>query len=126
MFEFIFEFMTEPLGLPVEIYWEYLILAALGFIAYIYAYEIVGRIYRSGHISGYISGSFLHWVIRTLFFVVTWAISYGVIWLGKLVFAHWQAILIGLGIATGGSGLLALALFAHAKIKKSKAVKSDA
>lgn len=30
MFKFIFEILTDPLGLPIEWYWEYLILAVIG------------------------------------------------------------------------------------------------
>ena len=34
MFKFIFEILTDPLGLPIEWYWEYLILAVIGAAAY--------------------------------------------------------------------------------------------
>ena len=35
MFKFIFDLLTDPLGLPIEWYYEYLILAAIGTIAYL-------------------------------------------------------------------------------------------
>ncbi len=76
MLKTIFEFLTEPLGLPIECYWEYLILAIIGFAAYIFAYKKVGQLYRSDMISGKTAGSIIHWVIRLIFFVVIWAITY--------------------------------------------------
>ena len=45
MFKFIFEILTDPLGLPIEWYWEYLILAVIGAAAYAVAYRCVGDMY---------------------------------------------------------------------------------
>ncbi len=42
MFKFIFDLVTEPLGLPIEWYYEWLILGVIGFIAYLFAYDKVG------------------------------------------------------------------------------------
>ena len=39
MFKFIFDLATEPLGLPIEWYYEWLILGVIGFIAYLFAYD---------------------------------------------------------------------------------------
>ena len=126
MFKVIFEFLTEPLGLPIEWYWEYIILAAIGGIAYIIAYNTVGDMYRADFISGRTSGSFFHWLIRLFVFAVIWAVTYGVIWLVKLITANWQIILIVSGIAVGITVFFALAIFVFKKIKKSKAVRNDA
>lgn len=68
MWKLILDFLTEPLGLPIEWYWEYAILAVVGFIAYIIAYRCVGKLYYSGVINGRGIGSFLHWLIRLIFF----------------------------------------------------------
>ena len=43
MFKFIFEILTDPLGLPVNILTEYVILGVIGIIAYIVAFRIVGN-----------------------------------------------------------------------------------
>ena len=126
MFKVIFEFLTEPLGLPIAWYWEYIILAAIGGIAYIIAYNTVGDMYRADFISGRTSGSFFHWLIRLFVFAVIWAVTYGVIWLVKLITANWQIILIVSGIAVGITVFFALAIFVFKKIKKSKAVRNDA
>ena len=48
MFKFIFEILTDPLGLPIEWYWEYLILAVIGAAAYAVAYRCVGDMYSGG------------------------------------------------------------------------------
>lgn len=83
MWKIIFDFLTEPLGLPIEWYWEYLIMTDIGFIAYILAFRCVGRMYSNGDISSRGAGSFLHQVVRLFFFSVIWAITYCVIVIGK-------------------------------------------
>lgn len=52
------------------------------------AYDKVGDLYDSGAISGSAAGSFVHWVIRAALFVTIWAITYGIIWVGKFIMAH--------------------------------------
>lgn len=126
MFKVIFEFLTDPLGLPIAWYWEYLILAVIGVIAYTIAYNTVGDMYRADFISGRTSGSFFHWLIRLFVFAVIWMVTYGVIWIVKLITANWQIILIVSGIAVGITVFFALAIFVFKKIKKSKAVRNDA
>ena len=126
MFKVIFGFLTDPLGLPIEWYWEYIILAAIGGIAYVIAYNTVGDMYRADFISGRTSGSFFHWLIRLFVFAVIWMVTYGVIWIVKLITANWQIILIVSGIAVGITVFFALAIFVFKKIKKSKAVRNDA
>ena len=93
MFKFIFDLATEPLGLPIEWYYEWLILGVIGFIAYLFAYDKVGDMYHSHVISGRMSGSFFHWLIRAACFIGLWAVTYGVIWIGKFVIAN--KILVG-------------------------------
>ena len=41
MFEFIFDLATEPLGLPIKWYYEWIILLVIGEIAYHVAYDKV-------------------------------------------------------------------------------------
>lgn len=85
MFKFIFDLATEPLGLPIEWYQEWLILGVIGFVAYFIAYDKVGDLYHLHMISGRMSGSFLHWLIRAVCFLGLWAVTYGVIWIRKFV-----------------------------------------
>ena len=96
MFKFIFDLAIEPLGLPIEWYYEWIILAVIGYIAYLIAYEKVGSLYHGELILGRAAGSFYHWIIRTLYFIVMWAIAYGVIWIGKFVMAHKIQVTIGI------------------------------
>jgi len=103
MFKLLFEFLTEPLGLPIEWYLEYIILAVVGFIAYILAFRCVGSMYIEGFITSRGAGSFFHWLIRLIFFVVIWAATYGVIAFVKWFCANWILVLCVLG------GIVALA-----------------
>ena len=94
---FLFDRITDPLGLPIAWYWEWIILAIITFAAYAIAFRAVGDLYDGGMISGSTAGSVLHWIIRLIVFVVIWAITYFVIWLAKLIFAHWLLIVSILG-----------------------------
>lgn len=122
MFKVTFDFLTEPLGLPIAWYWEYIILTIIGLIAYKISFNIVGDMYRADFISGRTAGSFFHWLIRLFVFAVMWGVTYSLIWLGKLIIVNLQMILIVLGI----SGLCALAIFGMREIKNSKAGSKDA
>lgn len=97
MFKFLFDLLTEPLGLPIEWYWEYLILAVVGAVAYGVAYRCVGDMYSGGMIKGRTGGSFFHWLIRFILFVVLWAITYGVIAVVKWLAENWILVLSILG-----------------------------
>lgn len=79
MFKFIFDLLTDPLGLPIEWYWEYIVLLVIGAVAYAVAYRCVGDMYSGGMIDGSTSGSFFHWLIRLILFVILWAVTYGII-----------------------------------------------
>ena len=109
MFKFIFDLATEPLGLPIEWYYEWIILLVIGEIAYHVAYDKVGALYHSGSISGRAAGSFIHWIIRTVVFVAVWAVTYGVIWIGKFVMAH--KIQVAIGICSIVAVVIAVKIF---------------
>ena len=96
MFRFIFDLATEPLGLPIDWYYEWIILGVIGYIADLIAYDKVGSLYHGDFISGRAAGSFFHWIIRTIYFIVMWVIAYGVIWIGKFVMAHKIQVAIGI------------------------------
>lgn len=94
---FLFDIFTDPLGLPIAWYWEWIILAIIALAAYAIAFQAVGDLYDSGMISGSAAGSVLHWFIRLFVFVVIWAVTYFIIWLAKLIFAHWVVVVSILG-----------------------------
>ena len=120
MFKFIFDVATEALGLPIEWYYEWIILAVIGYIAYLIAYDKVGSLYHGDFISGRAAGSFFHWIIRTIYFIVMWAITYGVIWTGKFVMAH--KILVAIGICSIVAVAIAVKIFIWIK-ERNKLVK---
>lgn len=109
MFKFIFDLITEPLGLPIEWYYEWIILLVIGEMAYRVAYNKVGVLYQSGSISGKSAGSFFRWIIRTVVFVAIWAVTYGVIWIGKFVMAH--KIQVAIGICSIVAVVIAVKIF---------------
>ena len=99
MFKVLFELATDPLGLPLDWYWEWIILFAIDGIAYEIAWTKVRELYHSGLIFGSVMGSFFHWLIRLICFVIIWAAAYGIIWIGKFIIAHWKVFLgISMGI----------------------------
>ena len=120
MFKFIFDLATEPLGLPIEWYYGWIILLVIGEIAYHVAYDKVGDLYHSGSISGRSAGSFVHWIIRTVVFVAVWAVTYGVIWTGKFVMAH--KIQVAIGICSIVAVVIAVKIFIWIK-ERNKLVK---
>ena len=110
IFKIFFEILTDPLGLPVNILTEYIILGVIGIIAFIISFRVVGNMYHGGQISTRTGGSAAHWLIRLLFVVGAWAVTYGVIWVGKLIEAHWVTALISLAgiLLTGCVTVLAV------------------
>ena len=93
VFKFIFERLTDPLGLPINALYEYLILAVIGFVAYAFSFAFVGVMYENDDIGGSTAGSFFHWVIRLVIFTILWGVTYFVIWLVKIIFQYWIVVL---------------------------------
>jgi hypothetical protein len=93
LFSFIFDRITDPLGLPIEPWKEWIILLIIGAAAFRIAFRSVGDMYNSGAISGGFAGSFFHWLIRAVVFVAIWAVTYAVIETARFVAAHWIVLL---------------------------------
>lgn len=90
MFKLIFERLTDPLGLPINDLWEYLILLIIGAISFSVGWEVSpgGRF-----------GSIIHWGVRLIAFFVLWAITYGAISAFRWFIAHWvvcTAVFLGI------------------------------
>ncbi len=85
MYKLIFEFLTGPLGLPIQWYWEYIILGIIGAIAFKIAWEVSpgGRF-----------GSEIHWFVRIIAFVILWAIVRGAIAAVQWLISNWALALI--------------------------------
>ena len=93
MFKLIFELLTDPLGLPVNDVWEYLILAVIGGVAFSIAWEAS---------PGGILGSLIHWIVRLLAFFSLWACTYAAISAVQWVIDHWIitiCVLVGIALA---------------------------
>ena len=94
MFKFLFEILTDPLGLPINALWEYLVIVIINAVAFKIAWDAS---------PGGTFGSAIHWAVRLIAFVIIWAITYGVIALAKWIFANWIiALCIVVGIAVLG------------------------
>lgn len=126
IFKFLFERATDPLGLPINALYEYIILAVIGAVAYGVSYRKVGDMYHSGIISGRTEGSFFHWLIRLILFVGLWLLAYGAIQGYFFVTANWQIILMIAGGVAGAAMLCTLAVTAMRFFKKHRTVNGNA
>ena len=126
IFKFLFERATDPLGLPINALYEYIILAVIGAVAYGIAYSKVGDMYHGGLISGRTEGSFFHWLIRFILFVGLWLLTYGAIQGYFFVTANWQIILMIAGSFAGAAMLCTLAVTAVRLFKKHRTVNGNA
>lgn len=126
IFKFLFERATDPLGLPINSFYEYIILAVIGAVAYGIAYSKVGDMYHGSLISGRTEGSFFHWLIRLILFVGLWLLAYGAIQGYYFVTANWQIILMIAGSVAGAAMLCTLAVTAMRFFKKHRTVNGNA
>lgn len=126
IFKFMFERLTDPLGLPINALYEYIILAVIGAVAYGIAYSKVGDMYHGGLISGRTEGSFFHWVIRAFLFMGLWLLTYGAIQGYFFVTANWQIVLMIAGSVAGAAMLCILAVIAMRFVKKHRTVNGNA
>ena len=99
MLKLLFTLLTDPLGLPINALWEYVILVVIGEIAYRIAWEAS---------PGGFGGSLIHWVVRAISFVIMWAVTYAVIAVVKWIFAHWVLIVCILGAALLIAGIITI------------------
>ena len=81
--------LTDPLGLPIEPLWEYVILLIVG--------EIVHEI-AWGASPGGTFGSLIYWVTKLIAFVAIWAVLYVIIATVQFVIAHWVWFALGAAI----------------------------
>ena len=84
MFKLLFEILTDPLGLPINALWEYLILAIINVVAFKIGWDAS---------PGGTFGSAIHWAVRLIAFVIIWSVTYGIIALAKWIFANWIIVL---------------------------------
>ena len=91
MFKLFFEILTDPLGLPINALWEYLILAIINVVAFNIAWDAS---------PGGTWGSTIHWAVRLVAFVIIWAVTYGIIALAKWHQGRFTSVRQGVNIRT--------------------------
>lgn len=64
--------------------------------------------YSGGMIDGSTSGSFFHWLIRLILFVILWAVTYGIIAAVKWLTDNWVLVLSILGGVVAVVGITAV------------------
>ena len=95
----IFEMITGEYILFDNILYNYIAMGIIGLIAFKIAWNFVHKLYDWGIITGSNTGSFAHWSIRTIVFIIVFYIFNLIIWITKFVIKYKNIILILLGIA---------------------------
>lgn len=96
---FLFGSLTDPLGLPLDLWKELAILLVIGEIAYHLAFGFVGKLYDFDIIHTRSGGKIAHWTIRLVCYVVMWAVTRISIWLFSCIASNWiTALCIVAGI----------------------------
>ena len=73
-YSLIFEQITGNLNISESFIDNYIIIAIIGFVAFIVAYRLVGKMFNIGLITGRNSGSFFHWIIRLFVFIILFSV----------------------------------------------------
>lgn len=95
MLKLFYTLLTDPLGLPIEPLWEYVILWAMGEIVHAIAWRAS---------PGGTFGSLIYWVTKLIAFVAIWAVLYAIIASVQFVMAHW------IWFATGATIIVAIVI----------------
>ncbi len=103
MLKIFYTLLTDPLGLPVESFWEYIILLVLGEIVHEIAFYVS---------PGGTFGSLIYWVTKLIAFAAIWAVLYAIIAIIKFIIAHWIWFAIGGGILVA----VAIGLIIYSKV----------
>lgn len=103
MLKLLFEFLTSSFSLSENPISNYIIVAVVGYIAFLMAYNIVGWFYYTDIIEGKGVGQILHWVIRLFIFVIIYLIAAVAIRIYKWVmgipmYVWWVVMIIIIGI----------------------------
>ena len=80
MYKFLFELLTDPLSLPINQIWEYVILSIVGFVAFKIAWN---------ESPGGPFGSLIHWTIRFFVFVLLWIVTEIIILVCQWLIENW-------------------------------------
>ena len=103
MLKLFYSLLTDPLGLPIEPLWEYIILLLVGEIVHEIAFYVS---------PGGTFGSLIYWVTKLIAFAAIWAVLYAIIAIIKFIIAHWIWFAIGGGILVA----VAIGLIIYSKV----------
>ena len=93
MLKFLYEILVDPLSLPINPIWDYILIFIIGEIAHNVAYFCS---------PGGKFGSPIYWMTKLLAFVVVWGILYAIIFIAQFIIMNWiwflaiAALLIGI------------------------------
>lgn len=115
----LFEVLTGDVAICDNIIYNYLVMLAVGEVAFRAAWRFVGDAYRMGFIVGKASGSVLHWLIRLFSYVGCAYLIRGGIWLYQLIIGvpHWVWWLVAGIVVTGVLSAILIRLFIKRKAK---------
>ena len=108
MLKLLYTLLTDPLGLPIEPLWEYIILLIVGEIVHEIAFSIS---------PGGTFGSLIYWFSKVIVFVVIWAVLYVIIASIQFIIAHWIWLVIGGGMLV--AALIGLLIFSKVSSRTS-------
>lgn len=115
--KYAFEYLTDSFSLlnnPID---DYVAMAIIGFIAYVIAYNLVGKLYSYDWIDGRRAGHILHWIIRLVVFVVIFYSAATVIrlynWFHSLPDYKW--LIIGISVGTIIIGIIVIKFLVNKK-----------
>ena len=86
MLKLFYTLLTDPLGLPIDPLWEYIILLVVGEVVH----EIAWNVSPGGTF-----GSLIYWLTKLLAFVAIWAVLYAIIAAIQFFIAYWIWFTIG-------------------------------
>lgn len=86
MLKLFYTLFTDPLGLPIEPLWEYVILLIVGEIGH----EIAWHVSPGGR-----AVSLIYWATKLIAFVVIWAVLYAIIAAVQFVITYWLWFAVG-------------------------------
>lgn len=93
----IFEWLTSNYYLFDNAIYNYFAMALVGLVALIVAWNSVGFLYNHDLISGRISGSIIHWLLRFIAFIVIFTIISSIIGLVRFILSipTWIWLVLG-------------------------------
>ena len=114
---FLYDLVTMPIGLPINPFYSWVIMAVLGAMAFVIAYNAVGKLGLRGD-----AGSVAHWIIRLVVFFLLWGSVRIVVWCVQ----NWQLSLMIIGGVAAAVILSVITITIMRRVKKHRTVNGNA